>query len=353
LLAYLGAGVFVEAMIVSSSRWVIINDYKGYYLSDLTFLVLLAGILAARLLAQRVIQPHLYPKFLSIIVIGALLLNAREWNSFTPTLPFMAMDKSIGASTPSIIAAGCDLLIGDYWKAWPPMLATNDYYYRNHVIDPRTGETRMVVTISNRARPIEYMWQPRLDWPDVNVCGLTGDKWGMQSGLQYYAPDIMLFLVEPQQFGEITVYHIGNPRLPRLSLNFDSPTPGDGWALERTLNDGPTFQWMAATASTLYLPLAIDHSLHIEFRVIFAMAPDILQSLTLYVNNQPIQLNSTSDGGGGKLFQGIIPESTLAANTRSTVLTFHINRTLVPELVIPGSSDSRSLGLAFDWLNIK
>jgi hypothetical protein len=83
------------------------------------------------------------------------------------------------------------------------------------------------------------------------------------------------------------------------------------------------------------------------------MAPDILQSLTLYVNNQPIQLNSTSDGGGGKLFQGIIPESTLAANTRSTVLTFHINRTLVPELVIPGSSDSRSLGLAFDWLNIK
>ena len=353
LLFYLAAGVLVETVIASSSRWVIINHQSGYYLTDLTFLLVLTLVLLTHQFVQQVTPRRFYTGVLAVVATFSLSLHAWEWNSFSPTLPFIAMDKSIGASTSSIVAAGCELIVGDYWKAWPPMLAVNDYYYRNHITDPRTGETRMVVALSVRARPIEYLWRPRLDWPDAKPCGLTGDEWGMQSAFQKYAPDKALFIVEPQQFGAVTAYRFGNRRLAGLDFAFESPAPGEGWGDPETTPRGETFTWMAATTSTLYLPLSIKHRMDLEFRVIMSMAPDVLQSLTLRVNDLPVPVTTVAEGNGPIIFRATIPQALLATNTRATVLTFHINRTLIPGKVIPGSDDGRSLGLAFDWLHIK
>jgi len=353
LLVYLAAGIFAETMIVSSSNWVTINQQKGYYLSNLTFLVLLTIVLLIRQFVHQATSPRFHPGLLPIVGAAALLLNAREWNSFSPALPFTAMDRSIGASTPAIVEAGCDLLIGDYWKAWPIMIAVNDYYYRNDIPDPRTGKTRMIVVISYRARPIAALWQPRLDWPDVKPCGLTGDEAEMQSYLMRYAPEKALFLVEPQQFGRITAYQLRNRRLNEIDLNFDTPAPGDGWSYQETTPTSESFTWMTATTANLYLPLAINHSASLEFRVLMDMAPDILRSLTLRVNDQPVDLTAQTEENGAVIFRARLPRSALAANTRATILTFQINRTLIPKLILPGSDDMRALGLAFDWLRIR
>ena len=140
--------------------------------------------------------------------------------------------------------------------------------------------------------------------------------------------------------------------LQYITLDFDQFVPGKGWNLEETNPDGVTFQWTDSTDATILLPLGTGHDMHIVFRILYAMSADILQSLTLRVNDQPILLSSTNDPGGATIFQGTIPQSALEANSHYTILAFHINRTLIPQFVFPNSDDGRALGLAFDWLRI-
>ncbi len=353
LFGYLIAGVLLETLIISSSGWVVNFHLSGYYLTDMTFLLFLTIVLLLGQPIRQFIPQGSYPTLLTIVAVAALVLNTREWNSFTPILPFAAMEQGIAANTPSMVEAGCDILAGDYWKTWPPVLAANDYYFRNHVTDARTGEMRVLAAISLRAAPTERLWRQRLDWPDGRVCGLAGDEAEMRSYMVRYAPDRALFLVNPTEYGGVIAYEIANQHLSELNLDFDSPAPGEGWSyLERTLG-GESFVWMKATSSTLFLPLATDHDLSLEFRVIHAMAPDILESLALRVNGEPVPLSHLEDDHGAVIFRASLPGSVLAANRHETVFSFQINRLLIPGLAMPPSDDGRSLGVALDWLRIK
>jgi hypothetical protein len=353
LLGYLAAGVLLEIMIVSSSKWVIITHQSGYYLTDLTFLLLLTFVLLVGQFLHQIVPARWYPRFLPMVAAFAFLINAREWNSFTPTLPFTAMDRSIGVDTPSIVEAGCDVLAGDYWKTWPAVLAANDYYFRNHIVDARTGETRLVAAISARAWPIEYLWRPRLDWPDARICSLAGDETNFKRYVSTYSPEIALLTVEVARVGDIVVHRVQQARLQAITLDFDDLVPGKGWSPEETYYNGVTFRWMDSLDATILLPLATDRDASIDFRVLYTMSPDILRSLTLRVNDQPIPLSASNEPDGGTIFHGTIPQSALAADARTTILDFHINRTLIPKLVLPYSEDPRSLGLALDWLVIR
>jgi hypothetical protein len=345
LLTYLAAGILCEAVLVAASSRAEQNGYPGLYLTDLAFLLVLVIVTACAQLAQRI------GYWRHMVVPFSLILNAWVWHSFTPTTPFAAMDRTIGASTAAMVQARCDVLIGDYWKVWPAVLAVNDYYYREGILDPRTGKVRLVMGITYRARPVEDLWREQLNWPDVTICAFTDDELGFRQSLKIYAPDIALLLTPYGNSGPFAVYKLENRRLPELGLEFDLPIPGPGWHGVEHTSGGKAFQWMSGTTSTVILPLAIDHDLIVRFRVLPPPAPDILPSLTVTVNDHLILFGSRNDGDG-VICSAAIPSFVLRANPRYTALAFHINHTIVPGEIL-GNGDPRALGLAFDWIQIE
>lgn len=345
MLRYLTAGMVSEAIIISSSSRAGQNDYPSIYLADLTFLLLLLGVIALALLVNR----FKFKATWAVAVPGLLFLNAIQWHSFPPVNPFAQLDRTIGASTPAIVEAECDLLLGDYWKVWPAVLAANDYYYRQNIIDPRTGQTRLLAGITYRAWPTEDLWRPRFDWPDAKLCSFAGDDEGVASAIRIYAPDIILLMSPKDQVGPIVVSQLENRRLPSLGFEFDNTAPGPGWHGQEITPDGQTFQWMKERAE-LVLPLAADHDFTLRFRVRPALAPGILPSLTLAVNEHPVTLASYPEANGDTTFEAAIPK-TLLDNPRYTQLVFRVSHTAIPDKIY-GNGDTRALGLAFDWLRL-
>jgi len=130
-----------------------------------------------------------------------------------------------------------------------------------------------------------------------------------------------------------------------LDFDFNQALSGSGWHLRE--GSDPTFRWTGpGTTSTLDLPLAIEQDLTLEFCVINTLAPDILQSLTLQVNDRPIPIGVLYSHGI-TLFQAIIPRVALNSDKPFTRLTFQVNRTTSPQDLNPHDPDRRPVGLAF------
>ncbi|MCC7452120.1 MAG: hypothetical protein IT324_32245 [Anaerolineae bacterium] len=132
-----------------------------------------------------------------------------------------------------------------------------------------------------------------------------------------------------------------------VQLTFDQPIPGLGWS---DAEDGQ--RWMDDTTSTINLRLRSAYRYHIAFRVVAALTPDILDSLSLTVNDQPIALTRRADESGATVLSGDIPHEVVAANPDNTLLTFHINRVASPQS-LGINEDTRALGVRFDWLHIQ
>jgi Sulfotransferase family len=134
---------------------------------------------------------------------------------------------------------------------------------------------------------------------------------------------------------------------PHLSFDFNQALNGSGWHLRE--GDATAFRWTSSPVSTLDLPLAIDQDLTLEFCIINTLAPDILQSLTLQVNDRPIPLGILYSHGM-TLIQATLPRTALISNAPFTRLTFQVNRTVSPQDLNPHDPDRRRVGLAFSAL---
>lgn len=349
LIAYFAAGVLAETLVVSSSFRTVYAQYPSIYLTELTFLIMLSLAISLAGLIGRVGSSIARQSMFTAAIPLTLFLNALTWRSFSPVNPFTALDHAIGANTLPIVEAECDLLIGDYWKVWPALLAANDYYYRQNIIDSRTGQTRMLVGVAYRAWPIESLWRSRFNWPEAKLCSFANDDEGVARAIHIYAPDIALLMTRKTQVGPIVVSQLENRRLPSLGFEFDNIASGPGWHGQEVTPDGQTFQWMKESA-VLILPLATDHNLTLRFRVRPALAPDILPSLMLAVNGHPVALAGQPEANGDTTFEAVIPKA-LLDNPRYTQLVFRVSRTVIPDDLY-GNGDTRALGLAFDWLRV-
>ena len=352
LFIYLAFGVAGEALIISSSIRTVRNLFTGIYLTDLTFLLLLLLSLTLSTFVQRIESAIARWSVFAIVILLAIYLNIHEWNSFSPASPFAVMERTIGANSRALVEAKCDILAGGYWRVWPAVLAVNDYYDRNSIRDPRTGQTQLIAGIAYRAWPTESLWQPRLNFPDLKLCAFADDGAGLHEALGAYTPELALRVTPVKQLANVVVYELNDNHYSSLQLNFDFSVPGTGWGSPEVNSAGETFVWMTAAQSELILPLETTRDLSVEFRAIYAMAPDITQSLTLTANDQLISLTSRIDEAGGALIRGLIPKSTLALAPDRTRFAFRVNRTLTPVFALPNSLDTRPLALALDWFRV-
>ncbi len=144
------------------------------------------------------------------------------------------------------------------------------------------------------------------------------------------------------------------PLLQSINLKFHQAISGWGWHLrEGSPEAGTAFRWTGpGTVSTLDLPLATDKDLVIKFRIIGAVTSEILESLTLKVNGNLIELTTLYQEETVTILQGFIPCFKLSSDKSFTRLTFQVARTISQNSIAPSNLDVRPVGLAFNWLQI-
>jgi hypothetical protein len=300
------------------------------------------------------------------VALGAgLHLNALMWNTYAPLPPLARLEAALGQQTSTLVSAQCDVIAGDYWKVWPAMLAVNDYYYRQHTLDPRTRGVRLAAGLAYRAWPTQDLWRTRLQWPNARVCAFVGDEANLQWTLNTYAPDVSLRLLETRagvaiyevpdsdRYGRVRLQPAPPGFIETLEFEFDRPVPGSGWGGPEQRPDGLTFSWTMAPEARFYIPLAADGDKAVQFRVALAATADILASLSLDVNGAPIALTASQDSAGARILRGVIPESVLAAEPAGARLAFRVNRVVSPISTGLNPADARELGVALDWLKIE
>lgn len=352
LLIYAIAGVVLQSLIVSGSRWAALNGYAAHYLYDLAFVTFLAVIELISNFLRRFDLGRFRRGVMAVVGVFAVGANVYVWGPLSFVNPLSKMERTLGGNTPAIVKAQCDLVAGQYWTVWPAMLAANDYYYRNNILDPETHRPRRIFGIAYLARSTGPLWRPILDRPDVRLCSFVGDEAWFKRNLSIYAPDIALQTERAGQIDQVVIHRISNVTFESVTLEFDDLAPGRGWSAGEIGPNGETFQWMESTEATIVLPLASEHALQIEFRIINAMSSEILQSLRVTINDQPVDLDQRRDASGATIYGGVIPHSALAADARRAVVAFHVNRTLVPAFALSNSGDPRTLAIAFDWLRL-
>jgi O-antigen ligase len=126
---------------------------------------------------------------------------------------------------------------------------------------------------------------------------------------------------------------------------------GSGWHDSETNADNVTFRWTSATTFTVDAFMATDRDLYIGMRVLESVAPDVLDSLTLEANGEPVELVRTNDPRGAEIILGGLPKSILMKNPHRLRLVFRTNRVISPQLLGTGD-DKRELGLSFANLQI-
>lgn len=137
-----------------------------------------------------------------------------------------------------------------------------------------------------------------------------------------------------------------------LNLSMRRTIAGANWHSREGLDKGcTTFRWTGpGTTSTLHLPLKAEEDLRVQIYLVRAIAPDVLQSLSLSVQGNGIPLQLLTAWETHTVFQGVIPKALLASPPTLTRLEIRVNRTESMQTIAPHSPDQRRVGLAVSHL---
>jgi hypothetical protein len=137
-----------------------------------------------------------------------------------------------------------------------------------------------------------------------------------------------------------------------ITYCFDQAMPGRGWHLPEQHPDFGPYRWSGPhRCSILDFVLSDETDLRITFSVIAAVSQEVLASLSLIVNEQPIGLAMKRADDGSFNFSGIIPKAVISRRPVSRVV-FEVAKTIAPSQLDPAHDDDRPLGIAIRWLKI-
>jgi hypothetical protein len=135
------------------------------------------------------------------------------------------------------------------------------------------------------------------------------------------------------------------PRLPPaprgVELTFDRPVPGWGWS-EPAAGPHGHFRWTGRTA-WLEVRLAGRGGLDVTVDVPHVFDPAQLDGLTAEVNGRPVPLIRCRHGAGHRFEGRVFAEVSADGRYR---LVLRVAMTVRPAEVVPGSKDTRELGVA-------
>lgn len=132
-------------------------------------------------------------------------------------------------------------------------------------------------------------------------------------------------------------------------LAFDGELPAGvamtGWDPPETAANGATYQWMTRSTAMLELPAASGRAYTLRFRIVGAVDENILDTLQVMANGEPVALER--DGvAKNAVLTGTIPAAAIPADG-GLALAFRVD----PAYQEAGASTpQRTVMLAFDWL---
>ncbi|HET6847026.1 MAG TPA: hypothetical protein VFH29_09340 [Anaerolineales bacterium] len=142
------------------------------------------------------------------------------------------------------------------------------------------------------------------------------------------------------------------PVNPAYTYRLTAPCEGAyGWhAIESLPVHGATRWSGPGLESGMDLPRPPGSQIQITFRVLLALAPDVIQGISLKVNGVPIPLGSVVDHAGATVFTGRIPPA--AATGAFLRIVFTAPRTIAPYTLRPHNVDDRRLGFQLNWIRL-
>jgi hypothetical protein len=138
--------------------------------------------------------------------------------------------------------------------------------------------------------------------------------------------------------------------------DFNQPLRGDGWQRrEYPQDDSASYRWIGPDpVATLDLPASFTADACLEFQLICTTAtlPEIVNSLTLEVNQQPVSYGLLQGDQDRRLLQAYIPAEVMQSDRPFTQLRLRVNRTLALNSINPKNPDTRLVGLAFNLFHL-
>lgn len=143
------------------------------------------------------------------------------------------------------------------------------------------------------------------------------------------------------------------PRLTELFMDFKKPINGSGWLVREYMLDGNVHRWTGEETATLDLPLdQKDYTLTFYAGV---YNQEMLEDVQLFINDIPVELQFhhvdeflMSEG----IFTTTIKKEHIQKNNGFTRLKFSIPNLIRPTDIDHNSTDTRSLGIYFKWIDI-
>lgn len=135
-----------------------------------------------------------------------------------------------------------------------------------------------------------------------------------------------------------------------LLYNLVNIYPLSGWYSVEKVSER---QWMWSgpeTTSTIDLPINRSINLQIKFRIYLSIEDEILESLELFCDNQPV-LISKEPFEEGFVFTGILTAKP-GTNPEPTRFSFRVCRTAYPPGMSAETPGARLLGVALSWIEI-
>ena len=132
---------------------------------------------------------------------------------------------------------------------------------------------------------------------------------------------------------------------PDLVMEFNRTFPGSGWSEAEYNSNGRSFMWTTSNRSTIEFTFIDNHvPAQLQFYLSQSMSKAVLDSLTVTINDSPIPMRHFRGVSSDAMYIGTIAPAILHDNNRLVIETI--------ELSAATDTDSRTLGAAFDYLEI-
>ncbi len=89
----------------------------------------------------------------------------------------------------------------------------------------------------------------------------------------------------------------------------------------------------------------------LRFHVVATVVPESLDNVEVLVNDVPVTWRRRDDELGFE-YEAFVGENALPDGVGRTRVTFRVQSAARPSDIIPGSANTRSLGLALDWVEL-
>lgn len=124
-----------------------------------------------------------------------------------------------------------------------------------------------------------------------------------------------------------------------------------GWHTAQTSADHGAEVWSGPeTTSGFDLPRPHGKNIWVSFRVLMVLDQEIVEKLSLTINNVPVYIQHKQSADGTFIFRGQVPSQ--ATSQPFLHFVFSIPKTIAPYDVDPSNKDARHLGFLLNWVKL-